>query len=296
MNKKIENQKIENQKNGNQKIAFLDIDGTLAVYNRVPLSAVRACRKARQNGHILYICTGRSRVQISPGVLKVGFDGVVSSGGAHIEIAGKTPRVLFQASFEKEFLRRLIYYLNAHKAPYMLELSDKVLAGPYLKSWFEALYAGKPRSFRAFAEKLFARIIFRDLVQGESYARDDVCKVVFMEPDGLTFEDVRQEFQGSCELFRNSIPVAGMNGGEISPPNVHKGAALERVRDYYGISRENTIAIGDSDNDRTMLERAGIGIAMGNADEALKQIADDVTDTFDKAGLAKAFKKYGLVE
>ncbi|MDR2398210.1 MAG: HAD hydrolase family protein, partial [Spirochaetaceae bacterium] len=66
----------------NQKMVFLDIDGTLADHNYVPRSARRACREAREKGHLLYICTGRPRIQISPHILKLGFDGVVSSGGA----------------------------------------------------------------------------------------------------------------------------------------------------------------------------------------------------------------------
>jgi Cof subfamily protein (haloacid dehalogenase superfamily) len=280
-----------------QKMVFLDIDGTLAEHNHVPLSARRACRIARQNGHVLYICTGRSRVQISRGLLKMGFDGVVSSGGAYIETLGpgKAPKTLFYASIEKKTLCRLRDYFNARRIPYMLELPGKVLASPYLKPYFDHLYAGMALSPRVCMERLFIRFIFQHLVQGEIGPQEDVCKVVFMEAQGLTFEAVEEEFRGECELFRNSIPIRHMKGGEISPLGVHKGAALEKVAAYHGISRENTIAIGDSDNDRTMLEWAGVGIAMGNADKALKQSADDVTDTIGNAGLAKAFKKYGLV-
>jgi Cof subfamily protein (haloacid dehalogenase superfamily) len=283
----------------NQKIIFLDIDGTLADHNHIPLSAWRVCRKARKNGHLLYICTGRPRVQISPSILRAGFDGVVSSGGAWIETMdtakGTNPQVLFHTSFEKKFICRLINYFKSYKTPYMLELPGKVLAGSYVKPWLDALHAGTRWTLRAVTEKIFTRIIFRSLVEDDPDSWDEVCKVVFMEPAGLTFEDVEREFQGECELFRNSIPVKGMKGGEISPLGVHKGAALERVIAYHGIDRENSIAIGDSDNDRTMLECAGVGIAMGNADDTLKQIADDVTDTIENAGLAKAFKKYGLV-
>jgi Cof subfamily protein (haloacid dehalogenase superfamily) len=280
-----------------QKLVFLDIDGTLAERDHVPLSARRACRKARQNGHLLYICTGRARVQISPRILKMGFDGVVSSGGAYIETAGadKVLRLLFHTSFERAILPRLLEYLNAGKTPYMLELPGSVFAGPYLKPWFERVYAERPRTFRAFMEKLFLRLVFRAMVPGDPPSWDGVCKVVFMETGGLTFEDVQREFGDVCELFRNSIPIQNMKGGEISPRGVHKGAALEKAAAYHGIAREDTIALGDSDNDRTMLEWAGVGIAMGNADETLKQAADDVTDPIGKAGVAKAFKKYGLI-
>jgi Cof subfamily protein (haloacid dehalogenase superfamily) len=278
-----------------QKLVFLDIDGTLANNNHVPRSARRACRMARQNGHLLYICTGRARVQISPRILKMGFDGVVSSGGAYIESGGGEGRLLFHAAFEREFLRRLLAYFNAGKIPYFLELPGSLFAGPYLKPWFERLYAGRPRTFGVFMEKLFLRLIFRAMVPGDPPSWDGVAKVIFMEEGGVSFEDVRREFGGECELFRNSIPVQNMKGGEISPRGVHKGAALEKVAAYHGIAREDTIALGDSDNDRTMLEWAGVGIAMGNAHESLKQAADDVTGDVGDAGVARAFKKYGLI-
>jgi Cof subfamily protein (haloacid dehalogenase superfamily) len=280
-----------------QKIVFLDIDGTLANRNHVPLSARWACRKARQNGHLLYICTGRARIQISPRLLKMGFDGVISSGGGYIETTGpgQPPKLLFHGALEKKTLRRLLDYLNARQAPYLLELPHKVLASPSFKPYFDRLFAGMSWSPRACMERLFIRFVFRRREYGETEPQEDVYKVVFMESNGLTFEAVQQEFGGECELFRNSIPIKNMKGGEISPRGVHKGAALEKVIAYHGIARENAIALGDSDNDRTMLECAGVGIAMGNADEFLKQIADDVTDAIGKAGLAKAFKKYGLV-
>jgi Cof subfamily protein (haloacid dehalogenase superfamily) len=280
-----------------RKLVFLDIDGTLANHNFVPCSARRACRRARQNGHLLYVCTGRPRVQISPHILGMGFDGVVSSGGALIETAeeGRGMKLLFHASFEEKILSRLLDCLKAGKIPYMAELPEKVLAGPYLKPWLRRANKVRPRSFPMFMEKIFIGFFFRGIAEGDPSSLEEVCKIVFMESGGPGFEDLQREFGGECELFRNSIPAQNMRGGEISPRGVHKGAALEKVAAYHGIPREDTIAIGDSDNDRTMLEWAGVGIAMGNAGEALKQTADHVTDTGRNAGLAKAFKKYGLL-
>jgi hydroxymethylpyrimidine pyrophosphatase-like HAD family hydrolase len=227
----------------------------------------------------------------------MGFDGVASSGGALIEIFEKdrAPKRIFHASFEEKILRRLLEHLKAGKTPYMLELPGKVFAGPYLKPWLKRISAERPRSFRIFMEKLFMQFFFRSLAEGEPSPLEGVCKIVFMDSGGLVFGELQRKFGGDCELFRNSIPVQHMQGGEISPRGVHKGAALEKIAAYHGISREDTIAVGDSDNDRTMLEWAGAGIAMGNAEEALKQMADHVTDTGRNAGLAKAFKKYGLV-
>jgi Cof subfamily protein (haloacid dehalogenase superfamily) len=282
----------------NKKIIFLDIDGTLADRDRVPLSARRACRRARKNGHLLYICSGRSLAQIRRGILKIGFDGVISSSGAHIETTGEDGRreVLFHTAFDTAQLRRITGYFDQHKGCYMLEFPDKSIAGPGVKAYFKNLFIGKKWALGLLVEKIFTMTVFRRIVwDGAAHAKDGVCKVIFFESGGIFFEDARREFGEECELFRCSIPVSGMTGGEISPRGVHKGAALEKVILHHGIPREDSIAVGDSDNDRTLLEYAGVGIAMGNAGDDLRRVADDITDSIGNSGLAKAFKKYGLM-
>jgi HAD superfamily hydrolase (TIGR01484 family) len=122
-----------------------------------------------------------------------------------------------------------------------------------------------------------------------------VNKIVFAESAGLPFSDIQEEFSGECEIFRGSIPYLGKEGGEISPKGVHKGSGLTAIAEYYGAGIENTIAIGDSDNDTPMIQRAGIGIAMGNADPGLKEIADDITTSINENGIFNAFRKYGLI-
>jgi Cof subfamily protein (haloacid dehalogenase superfamily) len=289
-----------------RKIIFLDIDGTLSGGSYVPASAKRACRAARKKGHLLYICSGRARAQISPGILKIGFDGVVSSGGAYVQTGGSYTRkhggaedgekLLFSTAIEQDVLRRIVDYLNARKAAYMLEMPDKLLPGPYFDAFFEERSRKQPLGVSWLIERFMMRQIFKYLDPNDcALDRNDVCKLVFWDSGAVIFDDMAKEFGGVCELFRLSIPLRGMSGGEISPRGVHKGAALEKVLQYHGCAVTDSIAFGDSDNDRTMIAGAGLGIAMGNAADSLKAIADDVTDTARNNGIAKAFKKYGLV-
>ena len=65
--------------------------------------------------------------------------------------------------------------------------------------------------------------------------------------------------------------------------------------EYFGFSREETMAIGDGGNDVEMLQHAGIGVAMGNARDEVKQVADYVTDSVDDNGVVNALKHYGLL-
>jgi Cof subfamily protein (haloacid dehalogenase superfamily) len=82
---------------------------------------------------------------------------------------------------------------------------------------------------------------------------------------------------------------------EILPPNVNKGTALEKVADMLGINQKDVMAIGDSMNDEAMLRWAGMGIAMANSDERIKNIADLVTSKDnDDDGVAEVIEKYIL--
>lgn len=79
---------------------------------------------------------------------------------------------------------------------------------------------------------------------------------------------------------------------DIMNVEVSKGRAVERLAKSLGIKREEIIAIGDNENDISMLEFAGLGIAMGNAEKIVKASADYITDTNDNHGVAKVIRQF----
>lgn len=91
-------------------------------------------------------------------------------------------------------------------------------------------------------------------------------------------------------FFSSALPV----NIEVNNPKATKGQAVKRLAELYGFSLDEVMAIGDGDNDITMLETAGFSVAMGNSTELLKRRADAVTDTVDNEGFAKAIYKYVL--
>ena len=81
---------------------------------------------------------------------------------------------------------------------------------------------------------------------------------------------------------------------EITSRKANKGRAVRTVCDYYGISPENTVAVGDEMIDSSMLEACGLGIAMGNSPEKLKLLADMVAPSTDDDGLYEVLKDLPL--
>jgi Cof subfamily protein (haloacid dehalogenase superfamily) len=79
---------------------------------------------------------------------------------------------------------------------------------------------------------------------------------------------------------------------EVIPRSINKAKGLQYVTEYYQIPSEKVIAFGDQTNDFEMIEFAGHGIAMGNALEELKQVANDVTSTNEEDGIALYLEKF----
>ncbi|API93424.1 MULTISPECIES: Cof-type HAD-IIB family hydrolase [Bacillota] len=88
----------------------------------------------------------------------------------------------------------------------------------------------------------------------------------------------------------NSLPT----NMEVNPEGVNKARALEKVCKKLGITMDEVMAVGDSLNDIKMIQQAGIGVAMGNAQEAVKKAADYITDFNNEDGVGKAIQRFAL--
>lgn len=81
---------------------------------------------------------------------------------------------------------------------------------------------------------------------------------------------------------------------EVLPLNVDKGNAMRIVGEMLGLEKSQIMGIGDQENDFTLVEQAGLGVAMGNAIEKVKEVADYITKTNDENGVAYAIRKFAL--
>jgi Cof subfamily protein (haloacid dehalogenase superfamily) len=102
-------------------------------------------------------------------------------------------------------------------------------------------------------------------------------------------KEIRDELK---EIDDIELASSSRHNIEITRKGVSKGRAVEVLGSYYNIKREEIVAIGDSENDLTMIEYAGLGIAMGNAIDVVKVKADYITDTNNNDGVVKAINKF----
>ena len=276
-----------------RRAVFIDVDGTL-VNDRgmIPDSARAAVRQARANGHLVFLCTGRSITQIWPEILDVGFDGIVAAAGGYVEVGGT---VLAHLTIPVDQLLRLTAFLDAHDVDYLLESNDGLFGSPGVQARMRRRFLSMATDEDVLAELERGMGSFLDrVVVGADPATLRINKVTFLGA-GLTLDEIRAELGDAFDVVPSSVAVFGTTSGELSQRGVHKAAGIEVVIAHLDIPRADTMALGDGYNDLEMLAHVGLGIAMGNAPEEVRAVADAVTGTPDEDGVRDALSRYGLI-
>lgn len=266
----------------NKKLIFFDVDETL--YSKhlrgIPESAVRSIKQAQNNGHKVLINTGRPFAYFEQEILDLGFDGFLCSNGAHIIVNGE---VIFHQAFSKEFCQQLtkcceryhiVGALEGAKGSYFRD--HDMTAHPHYGFMISAfdLEPSMPHTF--------------------SWTEAKSCeKAIVFSKEGSDMEGFLKEFASmdfKCDFIRIDDTQY-----EILPKGHNKGTALIKTAEYFNTSIQNCYAFGDSNNDTTMLQAAGYGIAMGNACDELKAIADYITTPILEDGVYQSLKHFGLI-
>lgn len=261
----------------NKKAIFFDIDGTLldflAGIKNIREEVAKAIRGLQQEGHYVFVATGRPYAFLNKEILDFGFDGYILANGASIIINGK---VLYNDYMDKEFVKSLTCDLDNHNIQYILETSHY----SYLKEEFKQL-----NDFYKIAGVNY------DLILPE-YNIDDL-KVQKIEVFCANKEEAdicvsAVEKDERCGYFSSVSDKAY----EIYLRRNTKAHGILKVLGILNIPIENSYAFGDGINDIEMLSTVGCGIAMGNASDEVKKYAHKITDTVHNDGVALGIKKY----
>lgn len=259
------------------KALFFDIDGTLVSFrtHEVPQSTVEALAEAKRRGVKVFIATGRPMAFINNlGAIEHLVDGYMTTNGALCTIGQKQVGL---SPLCHDDVQTLLSYVQTHRAPCVV-MGVKGIA-----------------AMNATAESdhvMFDVLNIRyDLV---ALPLQDVLahEVLQITP----FIDDEQEAtlvpQLRCCVSARWYPAFT----DITSLQADKGSGLATMAAALGVDISETMAFGDGGNDKTILRRAGIGVAMGNALDDVKAAADYVTASVDDDGVARALSHFGVID
>ena len=271
-----------------EKIIFLDIDGTLIDYTQqLSQSTQEALRLAQARGHKLLIASGRSKPSIYPWLMDLGFDGLIAGEGAYAEFEGK---IIIENAIPEEEICRVYRYLDDREIGFYEESNSGLYGNRYFLSETARTFGV---SQEVAAENL--QTAFPGLSFDHQDYHLDVNKVSFVMRSDIHKSELEAAFGDYFRIGIWNIFGKGRDFGDFTQKHVTKASAVAVLLDKLGLNREDTFAFGDSFNDVEMLLYCQTGVAMGNAADELKAVADYVTNTVTGDGIFNAFKHFSLI-
>lgn len=270
------------------KMIAVDMDGTLLKDNKEVSEANReAIRKACEMGVKIVVCTGRIFTSAKAYAKLIGsIAPIIASNGAYIREKDKENSV-YEKTLEKDKLLKVVKIAKENGFfPHIyttntIYTEKLIFSSKNYATWNESL-AEKDRVIIEIVENLEEHII---------EGKRNYFKAVVMCDDIEKLKWLRNKILEETEVaIMSSVP----NNIEITAYGTSKGEGVKILADFYGISREEVICIGDNENDISMIEYAGLGVAMANSAEDVKEIADYITDTNENDGVAKVIEAFIL--
>jgi Cof subfamily protein (haloacid dehalogenase superfamily) len=259
------------------RLLACDMDGTLFRGDLIISAKVQAAiAAAQQAGVLVVLATGRmpAAARTFVRLLNLGGPQIFSNGALVASVDGE---VVFHLSVDSPTARHVVNYCAERRLHVNAYIGDDV----YVAS------IGPEAEFTRRLNRLNP-IAVPDL--GEFVSTSAPTKMVVVrlpEVESGLLPQLQQDFVGELLIF-SSVPQYC----EMVNPNVDKGRALANLIGRLGIPREAVAAIGDGDNDVTLLEAAGLPIAMGNATTELKSVAREIVGSVEEDGVAEAIDRF----
>jgi len=258
------------------KLIVTDIDGTILPYDGIFRPAVLDCIKdLSQKGIKVVLATGRMHSSTTPIAQKLGLKNPIISyqGGLIKDIDGKT---LYQSNLDKELAKDVIDWARENNVHLNLYKDDK-------------LYVEHDDEIIQFYIK--GKFVDYTVCNFEELEIDNINKLLAVDikdPELVTeWSHILQEKYPQLYIVKSSPYYC-----EIGSKGARKSKGVEFLRNYWNLKEDEVMTIGDQDNDIDLVKCGGIGVAMGNGTEKLKQCADYITDTVTNDGFVRAVEKF----
>lgn len=265
----------------NEKVLVLDIDGTLTNSQKEISPATKlGIQNVLERGHKVILASGRP----TPGMrryekeLKLEEYGgyLLSFNGARI-IECRTGEIVYQRTLSLAIIPGLHTFAKKNGCGLLTYFGDGIIS------------AFEPDEY-ALLESRINGMPIKVVEDFKHYVDFEINKCLLTaHPDvapGLE-QELREKYGDMVSVYRSEPFFI-----EIMPKNVDKATSLDRMLQTVGMTREDAICCGDGFNDISMIQYAGVGVAMGNAQPAVKEVADYITATNDEDGLVQVIEEF----
>jgi len=260
----------------NRKCFFVDVDGTIVdTPNGLnqPSKYTRYAFKELCKNHNVFINSGRSMPLLQDFVRNLNPTGYVLSNGAYSEINGKE---IHHKAIDEGHIDLLKEYCIKNNCVYFRETIDKVYVGnidlPLMKRFVDSWNIE------------------------DVFTKDDNGKECYLFMPICDNEEIAKDFE---ERFKEIVDVRrqyGFTSFDVCDFGMNKGYGTKKVIEYLNVPLCDTYAFGDGLNDLEMIENVGHGIAMANAKEKVKMIAEEITDDVLNDGLYNYLVRHELIK
>lgn len=258
------------------KALFFDIDGTLVSFktHQIPQSTITALEKIHRKGLKIIIATGRPLSIINNlDAINPLIDGYVCTNGSHCFVGKHT---VYIKPHEEATVQNILGQCKINNLATIVVGVDNI-----------ALFNFSDEAQGVFLDKI--NIDCRALAHPlEEIRQKPILQLTPFYPEAREkelFPNLEH-----CIFTRWHSAFA-----DITPDGVDKGQGLSKMAEYFGFSIAETMGFGDGGNDIPLIQAAGVGVAMGNAKDAIKKHADFVTTSVDEDGISSALKHFGIL-
>lgn len=250
------------------QIAFFDVDGTLVDMDskKITPAVLKTLQDMQKNGIRMVMATGRGPTAI-PHFDGFDFDAYITYNGAY---CFQGDHEIYKLPIPAEDVRKLVENCAAINRPVAIASAN----------WVKTNGADQDLRDYFWISKQTPKI-------ADDF--DEACKQDIYQMMSGGYEDEYEQILKDVDGAR--ITAWWDRALDIVPASVSKGTAVEKVLDYFGLQKEQSIAFGDGENDVELLKAAGHGIAMANANPVLKEAADEICRSVKEDGVADWWQK-----
>ncbi|MFL0249723.1 Cof-type HAD-IIB family hydrolase [Clostridium neuense] len=275
------------------KLLCLDMDGTvLSDEKKVTKENLDAIKAAHSLGVKIAICTGRlfanARVYADMFGIKAP---IIASNGAYIRDKD-SDEVIYKSVLGKEKSKQLYSIVEKYGFLLFFNECDCVISTKKFddnKNIYVKMNKELPEDRRV---RLVYTENMQDTIEKEG---DEILKCICIDREAIknnNYDKLNAAREEIKKVGGFEIASSFRDNFEVMCSGVSKGSAVKVLADFYGIKQEEVMCIGDNENDLSMIEYAGMGVAMGNAEESVKKVSNYITDTNNNSGVAKAINKF----